>query len=472
MSNPEETGSPGQLQETAPDEQLARARASIRYSGGGGGGGGGHTLILTSRMFESMRNPTYRLFWFAMMGQMGSMNMQMVARSWYMYELTGSATLLGLTGLANGIPMLTLSLFGGVIADQIQKKYILIAGQAASALIALGIAMFIVFDIITWQYLLAASFFQGCVMALMMPSRQAIIPEIVGEEGLTNAVALNAAGMNLNRLLAPALTGVLIAVLGIDTVYFTMTGLYIVAVAFVLALPRTGTMTIRGGGALSEMMDGLRYIKENSVLPSLLFLTLIGVLLSMPYMMLLPIFTKDVITLETEDTTWITSLPLIGGMLGSLPELFADSAFRLGALMTISGVGAVVGSLIVAAMGDRMRGRMYLYSMLITGAGLLAFCISPWYFLSVLIAIPIGLGQAGRMALSNTLVQAYAEDSYRGRVMSIYMMEFGITNFGVFGVAIVADAIGVQWAIGGMSAVLVLLSFYYLLFVPKIRNLD
>ena len=472
MSNPEETGSPGQLQEAAPDEQLARARASIRYSGGGGGGGGGHTLILTSRMFESMRNPTYRLFWFAMMGQMGSMNMQMVARSWYMYELTGSATLLGLTGLANGIPMLTLSLFGGVIADQVQKKYILIAGQAASALIALGIAMFIVFDIITWQYLLAASFFQGGVMALMMPSRQAIIPEIVGEEGLTNAVALNAAGMNINRLLAPALTGVLIAVLGIDTVYFTMTGLYIVAVAFVLALPRTGTMSIRGGGALAEMMDGLRYVKENSVLPALLFLTLIGVLLSMPYMMLLPIFTKDVVTLEAEDAMWITSLPLIGGMLGSLPELFANSAFRLGALMTISGVGAVVGSLIVAAMGDRMRGRMYLYSMLITGAGLLAFSISPWYFLSVLIAIPIGLGQAGRMALSNTLVQAYADDAYRGRVMSIYMMEFGITNFGVFGVAIVADAIGVQWAIGGMSAVLVLLSFYYLLFVPKIRNLD
>ena len=86
-------------------------------------GGGGHSLILTSRMFESMRNPNFRRLWIAMMGQMGSMNMQMVARAWYMYELTGSATLLGLTGLANGLPMLTLSLFGGVIADQVQKKW-------------------------------------------------------------------------------------------------------------------------------------------------------------------------------------------------------------------------------------------------------------------------------------------------------------------------------------------------------------
>ena len=110
--------------------------------------------------------------------------------------------------------------------------------------------------------------------------------------------------------------------------------------------------------------------------------------------------------------------------------------------------------------------------MLITGAGLLAFSLSPWYFLSVAFAIPIGLGQAGRMALSNALVQAYAEDTYRGRVMSIYMMEFGITNFGVFGVAIVADWVGVSFAIGTMAAALVLISLYYIFRVPLIRNLD
>ena len=435
-------------------------------------GGGGHSLILTSRMFESMHNPNFRLLWIAMMGQMGSMNMQMVARAWYMYELTGSATLLGLTGLANGLPMLTLSLFGGVIADQVQKKNILLVGQACSASISFGIALLIVSGFITWQFLLVASFLQGCVMALMMPSRQAIIPEIVGEEGLTNAIALNAAGMNINRLLAPATTGILIALVGIDAVYFTMTALYIVAIVFIIPLPPTGTMSIRGGGALHETIAGLRYVKDNHVLTSLLFLTLIGVALSMPFMMLLPIFTKDVITLEASDTLWLMDIPVIGGLLKDLPGLLADSAFRLGALMTVSGIGALVGSLIVAAMGDQKRGLVYLYSMLITGVGLLAFSMSPWYFLSVAIAIPIGLGQAGRMALSNALVQAYAEDTYRGRVMSIYMMEFGITNFGVFGVAVVADWVGISFAIGTMAAVLVLITLYYIFRVPLIRKLD
>ena len=113
------------------------------------------------RVFQSMHNPVYRIYWFAMMGQMGAMNMQMVARSWYVYELTGSAAVLGLIGIANGIPMLAFSLFGGVIADQIQKKYILLAGQLASAVLALVIALFITLGLINWEILLVAAFFSG-----------------------------------------------------------------------------------------------------------------------------------------------------------------------------------------------------------------------------------------------------------------------------------------------------------------------
>lgn len=402
---------------------------------------------------------------------MGAMNMQMVARSWFMYELTGSAALLGAVGLANGLPLLLLSLYGGVIADRVAKKNVLIVGQIASAALALAVAVLITTGIINWHLLIVASLAQGVIMALMMPSRQAVIPELVGEQGLTNAVALNTAGMNLNRLTAPGVAGLMIAVVGIESVYYVMTALYIVATLFATALPITGTTALSGGNAIDNMKEGLRYIKDSSVLPALLIVTLVAVVLSMPYMQLLPIFTKDIITLEAEGLMWMTGIPLVGGLFESVPELFEKSSFRLGTLMTVSGLGALAGSLFIAALPADRRGIYFLGSLMLTAITLVAFSVSPWYFLSLALVIPLGLGQAGRMALSNALVQANSDDQHRGRVMSVYMMEFGVTNFGIFLIAILADVIGVQWAIGGGAALLGVITVYFYLRTPNVRNL-
>ena len=116
---------------------------------------------LTGRMFQSLGNPAFRMFMAAMMGQMGAMNMQMVARAWFMYELTDSAALLGAVSLANGLPLLVLSLYGGVIADRIPKKKVLILGQVASAALALIVALMITTDLINWGWLLAAPLYRG-----------------------------------------------------------------------------------------------------------------------------------------------------------------------------------------------------------------------------------------------------------------------------------------------------------------------
>ena len=246
-----------------------------------------HTTRL-GRMFDSLSLPTYRLFWGAMMTQQGAMNMQMVARAWLIYELTNAYTMLGVMALANAMPMLFLSLFGGVLADRVQKKRVLVFGQGASSLVAAAIAIAIIADIISLDkgtgagFLIGASIVQGIVMGLMMPSRQAIIPEIVGVSRLTNAIALNAAGMNINRLLAPGLSGLLIALLGIQTVYITMTILYVVGLLMVFRLPLTGTIALGRPNALADLREGLEYIRQNSVVMGLLILTLMGVIFSMP----------------------------------------------------------------------------------------------------------------------------------------------------------------------------------------------
>ena len=414
-------------------------------------GGGIRAFLLNRRTFSSFKNRVYLLYYGAMLGQMAAMNMQMVARSLLVYRLTGSAAILGGISLAHALPMLLLSLFGGVIADRVQKKYVMLIGQGFSAVIAVGVGLALTFGYLStevagsWWILVVASLFQGTIMGLMMPSRQAILPEIVGEEQLMNAVSLNTLGTNTLRLVAPALAGFLIDAFDFKAVYFTMAGMYIIAVAFILFLPLTSTMSVRGRGALADIKEGLKYIRHETTIILILLFNLFAVVLSMPYMMLMPIFTEDILK--------------VGGT-------------GMGVLMSVSGAGAMVGSIILASLPNKKRGLLLLSSCIIMGLALAGFSFSTSLALSLGIIVFVGLGQTGRMTLGNTLLQYYVEDEYRGRVMSIYMMEFGLVSFGAFAAGVMSESLGVQWVVGGFAITLTFLTILTLLFVPRIRKLD
>ncbi len=418
----------------------------------GMGRGGGALSFRNLRTFSSLKNPVFRLYFGAMLGQMAAMNMQMFARLFLVYRVGGeSVIILGLMGLANGAPMLFFSLFGGVIADRVQKKKVLLVGQAASAVVSLAIALTLTFGLLSvdrsgsWLLLIVAALLQGTIMGLMMPSRQAIIAEIVGEEQLMNAVALNMFGMNLFRILGPGLAGLAVGWFGYASVYYAMTGMYLVAVFFVWLMPHTGTMALKGRGALRDVIDGLQYVRHEVTILLLLVITLFVVLCSMPYMMLLPAIADRVLNIGEA---------------------------QAGFLMSVSGIGAITGSIILASLPNKKRGLMLLLSGLVTGLAVAAFSFSPWYSISLGIMVVLGVGQTARMTLSNTLLQYYVEDEYRGRVMSLYMMEFGLTSFAVFFAAVLAESIGVQWSVGGLAILLVIFSVGVLVFVPRIRKLD
>jgi MFS family permease len=418
--------------------------------------------------FAALKLPAYRIFFGALVMQMTAMNMQMVARSWFMYELTGSAVMLGAVGLGSALPMLTVSLFGGVLADRIRKKSILVAGQSASALVALGIAFSITVGTITWIHLFAAALFQGLVLSLMMPARQALIYELVGANTLMNAIGLNAAAMNFIRLMAPAFAGFFIAFWNIEGVYYIMSVLYVIGFVFAVRLPRTGTDQRRESTAIQELTEGLRYIRNNTDVLAILVLTLLATILSMPYLFLLPIFTRDIFLVDVSTFGRIASWPLIGSLLLALGE----SSARQGLLISVSGLGALAGSLVVASMSSRKRGLIFLLSLLLTAVSLMAFSATGSYLLALIFFITMGLGQAGRLALSNTLLLSNTDDTHQGRVMSVYMMNWGITMVGVFFVGILADRFGVQLAVGGSAGLLAVITFYYLLLAPRIRRLD
>ena len=223
-----------------------------------------------------------------------------------------------------------------------------------------------------------------------------------------------------------------------------MTGMYVMGTIFIAFMPLTSTMALHGGGALADIIEGLKYIRHETTILLLLVFTLCAVFLSMPYMVLMPIFTEDILKV---------------------------GASGMGILMSVSGIGAMVGSLTLASLPNKKRGFMLLASSFILGLALASFSFSSSWDLSLVLIIFVGLGQAGRMTLGNTLIQYYVDDAYRGRVLSIYIMEFGLASFGTFSAGLLAETIGVQWALGSFAVVLVFIAILALAFVPRIRRL-
>ncbi|MFO7996754.1 MAG: MFS transporter [Dehalococcoidia bacterium] len=403
------------------------------------------------RTFDSLKNPVYRLYFGGIIGQMAAMNMEMMARNLLIYRVTGSATILGLMTLSFAGPMLLFSLFGGIIADRMHKKHILLVGQLISAVVSLGVALSLTLGYLgtdyggSWWILIVAAVCQGTIMSLTMPSRWAMLREIVHGEQLLNAVSLYTVAMNGFRVLGPAVAGFLIDAFDFAVVYYFMTGLHLVSAIFIFFLPLTSLTVLPGRGALFDIKEGLNYVRHEPIIFSVLAFSLLGVVLGMPYVTLMPIFTEDILKV---------------------------GAAELGMLMSTAGIGAIVGSLILASLPNRKRGLLLLMSALCLGVALVGFVFSSSWYLALSLLIFVGLGQSGLMALGNTLLQHYSTDEYRGRVMSIFAMEMGLMSFGAVGAALLTESIGVQWAIGSFGISMAFLSILTLAFVPQLRELD
>ncbi|TAK74131.1 MAG: MFS transporter [Dehalococcoidia bacterium] len=418
------------------------------------------------RTFESFKSSPFRWYFVSMLGVFGAMNSQMIARGVLIYDLTGSFAALGTLALAGAIPGLALSLHGGVIADRLPKKQIQQVGNALNALNTMSIVALLLAGAMRWEYMIVNAAIQGVIQALMMPARQSMLPDIVYPRQVMNAVALNNAGMNLSRLMVPAGIGVLMEVTDYYWAFIAITGFYLFSTVTLFRVPsrpieippeeRTeaqarlhaagGQATrAKSGAGFGDLIDGGRYILRDHTVRTILVINFLMVLFSMPYMQMLPGFVKEV---------------LKGG-----PGL-------QGLLTSVTGVGSLAAALVIASLPSRRRGMIFIIGSVVLGIALIAFSWSTSVAITMPVMLLIGVGQSVRMALSNVLVQAYTEDQYRGRVMSIYMMEMSLVQVGVFGVGIAAEIIGVQWALGLCSAGLVILSVATLAMVPRMRNLD
>ncbi|MCX7912840.1 MAG: MFS transporter, partial [Dehalococcoidales bacterium] len=387
------------------------------------------------RTFVSFGNPVYRLYYLSMVGHWSSMNMQMLVRNLLVYRITGSGAVLGVLALSHAIPMILLTLPGGVLADRLQKKAVIQVCQIVSIIISLGTTVALLVDYLSpqnptsWWVLAVSAVVQGAVMGVMMPARSAIISEIVSPGQLMNAISLNNLGMNVFRIISPALAGFLVDVIDFWAVYAVMTGMIVFSWLCLLFVPPTRERTVEGGSSLADLLEGWHYLRGERTIYLVLLFTVIATILGAPQGQLLPMFTED-------------------------PEILNVSATGMGILITVSGIGAMAGSLVLASLSNRRRGLIMLFAGLVMALATVGFSFSRNWYLSLFLNAFIGLGSSGQMALGNSLVQYYSDPSYRGRVMSFFMLGFGLSSLGAFFAGFMAEAIGVQWACGALAIAL------------------
>lgn len=389
-------------------------------------------------IFDALGNNQFRLLWFGMLFAQAAVQMHLVSRSWLAYHLSGSAVAVGAVALARGLPQSILSLLGGAMADRLDKRSLLVTVQAAQACGALTAAVLVHLNIVQVWHLVVIALFQGVVFAFNMPTRQALIPELVPRDMLSNALALNSTGMNLNRVLAPALAGLLIAVnpaLSFDVI----AAFYVCSALLLLRLPKTHVAArSHAHGAFVDIYDGIRYIVLNKRLLALIVMAFVPTLFGMPYLQLLPVFQKEVLHVGPH---------------------------ALGMMYSSVGLGALTGSLTVASMAQSAKKNIIQGVAGVTfGVVLILFSLSPIYVLSLVLLFGIGLASQGYMTLNNVLLMESTDPAYYGRVMSTYMLTFSMAPVALMPIGYLADHVGVSLAEVIAGAILAALMLGFLTF--------
>lgn len=348
---------------------------------------------------------------------------QIFAQSWLVFRLTGSVFLLGLTGFLGSIPVFFLSLFGGVVADRVNKKTILLFTQNAFMFLAFILAVLTQLEWVTpWQIMLIAAL-NGMVMAFDAPSRQAVVVELAGRNNLLNAIALNSAAFNAARIIGPALAAILVASIGMSGCFY-VNGISFFALIIALLLIRLNHAPKRTNNTHpgQDLIEGLRFIKNNRTMLILIGIVGISSLFGVSYVVLMPVFAEEILKV---------------GVKG------------LGALMSASGLGALLAALGLANLGGfRHKGRLLFISLMAFSLSLAVFSLSKVYLLSLAAITCAGWASVMAIGLINTLLQSLAPDEFRGRVMSIFMFTFaGMMPLGNLIAGAMASAFGVSLAV-------------------------
>ncbi len=344
--------------------------------------------------------------------------MQMTLLAWFVLERTDSAWLVALVGFFGMAPMFLLGMVGGVLADRADRRRLLLITQAASFASVLVMAALLHTDLVSYWHAYPSVVIVGTAWALDMPSRRSMIHDMLGRDGVTNAVALDSVGMSSSLMLGPALAGAMITVIGVSDGYIAVVALYLISLTL---LSRLRVAPVRRDPVartrlLQELTVGLRYVAGQPLLRAMVLITVVMNLLSFSYVNIVPVIARDVLEVG----------PGLMGMLLAAP-----------------GLGSVIGAVIVASTVTIARpGRIFVAGSLLTFFGLALFSVSNWYGLSLAILVMMGLGAAGFGTMQASMTMLVAHEDMRGKALGVVSLAIGAGPFGALLIGATASLMG------------------------------
>jgi MFS family permease len=404
-------------------------------------------MNLTTRLatFSALQDRNFRWYWLGMLASSSTMQMGRVGQGWLVYEIAGSALALGWVSTGWSLSNSALSPWAGVLSDRAEKRTLILWVRGMMALSSLAIAALIATDVIQVWHLVTYSLFRGILFAVLMPAQNAYLAELVDRKTLLNAVSLNSVGMGLSGIFAASLAGFMIDTIGTEAVYVSIAALYLVVLVTTLKLPTTGVTPSDSPSVWSDIVDGATYIRLCPALIPLLGVVFIRGLLAMPYRTLMPKYAEDVMHLD---------------------------ASGLGILVAAPGVGSLISALTMASLGDfRGKGKLMLVSGVGLGVAIFLFANTQVFALVLILLALIGATSNVCMVTNRTLLQENCDAPYLGRLMSAYMMMFGLTQLGTIPVGALADRFGVPVILAALGTLLVLAISGVWATQPRIREL-
>ena len=372
---------------------------------------------------------------------------QQATLGWVVYDMTNSPSILGAINGVRSLPMLFLSPVAGVAADMMNRKMLMVATQIFLTFITFVLAAIIALGKLEIWHLFVFTILAGAAWAFNMPVRQSVVFNLVPRSVFPNAFALNSVAFNVTRILGTSSAGFLLLWLGPEGNFFIQGVAYLLVSLslFMIIIPAV-TGEKRKASVAGSMKEGFRYVLKDPIIRTLMLMGLFPVFFVFPYMGLLPIFAKDV---------------------------YHGEASSFGFLLSVSGIGGVLGGLFTAKLGNgfEKRGLLQIGTMFIFGLGVLVFALTPTLWAGSILLIFTGFCQMVFMTTNQTLLQTNIPDELRGRVTSIYMLDQGLMPLGTVIAGVGSEIFGVQSIVFVMGLTCALLAVAVALWMPRIRNM-
>ena len=401
-----------------------------------------------TRALSSLQHRNFRLLWLGHSLTSMAYWMDQVSRGWLIYELTNSALQLGMVRGIQALPILFLSPVAGSAADRFsRKKQIVLSQIVDSCMYAVLTLLIFTHAIKPWHVYLSA-FVMAIDQTFLQPARAAIIADAVPRDHLTNAIGLNSMIFNTARSTGPALAGILIARYGTAGSYATQAIFCLLATLWTMQLRSRPQPSLTADDILTSdssffrsVVEGWKFSWQNEEVRTGLLVVMLVAFLIVPFTTLLPIFARDILSV---------------------------GAAGQGLLLTGMGVGALGSAVVIASLGDRMmRGLFMLGGAALYGLSVVGFAASPWFRVSMVLMVIIGVANVFCNALVQTVIQTYSPSKFRGRTMAIFQLSNVVMTTGSMLLGTLATALGTQWAVGLMGAAGALMVLFIHVTLPR-----